>query len=92
MPQGLFTTYFTLRWRMIRNSISTQSWKRWSEISVSLIILLSVEWGGFILFSKAFAFLIGQGEIGQIMLDRLFNMGWTVIFLLLIISNIIPAF
>ncbi|NQT96465.1 MAG: hypothetical protein HQ562_01860 [Candidatus Marinimicrobia bacterium] len=92
MPQGLFTTYFKLRWRMIRNSISTQSWKRWSEISVSLVILLSVEWGGFILFSKAFAFLIGQGEIGQIMLDRLFNMGWTVIFLLLIISNIITAF
>ena len=92
MPQGLFTTYFTLRWRMIQNSISTQSWKRWSEISVSLVILLSVEWGGFILFSKAFAFLIGQGEIGQIMLDRLFNMGWTVIFLLLIISNIITAF
>ena len=92
MSRRLFPTYFGLRWKIIKNSIGAQSWKRWSEISVSLVILLGVEWGGFILFKKAFSFLIRQGEIGQIMLDRLFHMGWTVIFLLLIISNIITAF
>ncbi len=92
MSHRLFRTYFRLRWKIIKNSIGAQSWRRWTEISVSLVILLGVEWGGFLLFHKAFGFLNAQGEIGQIILDRLFYMGWSVIFLLLIISNIITAF
>ncbi|MFH1850774.1 MAG: hypothetical protein ABIA75_00355 [Candidatus Neomarinimicrobiota bacterium] len=92
MNRPLFTTYLGLRFRSLRNRILAQHWKRWVEIAVSLIILIGVEWGGYLLFRSAFRFLLGQGEIGQIILDRLFNMGWSVIFLLLIISNIITAF
>lgn len=89
---NLYKIYFGLRWRMISSGIRTQSWRRWLEIATSLVILTGVEWGGYLLFKEAFQFLLQQGEIGQIMLDRLFNMGWTLIFLLLIISNIITAF
>lgn len=92
MNRPLFTTYLGLRFRSLRNRILAQHWKRWVEIGVSVFILIGVEGGGYLLFRNAFRFLIGQGEIGQIILDRLFNMGWSVIFLLLIISNIITAF
>ncbi len=88
---SLLKIFACQRGRMLRNQLRSQTWKRWVEISVSLVILIGVEWGGYELFLSAFRFLEGQGEIGQLILTRLFNMGWTVIFILLIISNIITA-
>lgn len=74
------------------NRIQSHSWRRWVEISVSVIILIAVIWGGYLLTLKGFSFLWNQGQIGQILLKRIFTMGWSVVFYLLIISNIITAF
>ncbi len=37
-------------------------------------------------------FLLSQGELGQVFMDRLFYLGWSIIFYLLILSNLITGF
>ena len=37
-------------------------------------------------------FLLRQGELGEVFLDRLFYLGWSIIFYLLILSNLITGF
>jgi len=62
------------------------------EIGVSLLIILGIILGGYTLFLRGANFLLLQGEIGRLVLDRIFYLGWTIIFYLLILSNIITAF
>jgi len=65
--------------------------KKWLEISVSLLIIIGLSIGGYTLFTKGAFFLLEQGELGQLLLDRIFNISWSIIFYLLILSNIITA-
>ncbi len=92
MSLALTRIFFPLRYQRLRNSLQASTWRRWVEVGVSVLILIGVEWGAYRLFIAAFNFLLSQGEIGQLLLDRLFNMGWTAIFMLLIVSNLIAAF
>ncbi|RMF08568.1 MAG: hypothetical protein D6762_05395 [Candidatus Neomarinimicrobiota bacterium] len=84
-----------LFWRnrllMGRNSLRLYGWRRWVEISVSVVIVLGLTWGATRLFSLGFAFLHRQGQLGTILLNRVYALGWTVIFYLLIISNLATA-
>jgi len=66
--------------------------KKWLEISVSLLIIIGIITGGYFLFFKGAVFLNNQGEIGGILLNRVFYLGWSIIFYLLILSNIITSF
>ncbi len=92
MNTALIKIFLPLRLRCIRNSLAASTWRRWAEVTVSLLILTGVEWVTYHLFLVAFDFLLRQGEIGRLILERLFNMGWAVIFFLLVISNLITAF
>ncbi|MFQ6609494.1 MAG: hypothetical protein ACE5D7_01710 [Fidelibacterota bacterium] len=61
------------------------------EISVSALIIIGMIIGSYYLFLKGATFLYHQGEVGSLFLDRMFYVGWTIIFSLLILSNIITA-
>lgn len=37
-------------------------------------------------------FLLRQGELGEVFLDRMFYLGWSIIFYLLVLSNLITGF
>lgn len=65
--------------------------KKWLEISVSLLIIIGLVIGGYALFIRGANFLLEQGELGQLLLDRIFYIGWSIIFYLLILSNMITA-
>lgn len=92
-PHSSRLTMFTwLRWRLVRQRIAALTGRNWIEIGVSLAILTGVFWGGYALISRALRFILAQGEVGTLLLDRIFYLGWTVIFYLLIISNLITAF
>ncbi len=65
---------------------------KWLEILVSSAIILSLVIGGYRLFLTGARFFLHQGEIGDILVDRLFYLGWSIIFYLLILSNIVTAF
>jgi ABC-2 type transport system permease protein len=57
-----------------------------------LIIISGLILGGYLLALRGAQFLLNQGEVGRLLLDRVFYLGWSIIFYLLIISNIITAF
>ncbi len=66
--------------------------RRWLEISVSILIIIGIVLGGYFLFLRGARFLLNQGDLGRILLDRIFYLGWSIIFYLLILSNIITSF
>lgn len=53
---------------------------------------MSLIMGGYQLFMVGAQFFLKQGDIGGILVDRLFYLGWSIIFYLLILSNIATAF
>lgn len=65
--------------------------KKWLEISISLLIIIGLAIGGYILFVKGAYFLLEQGELGLLLLDRIFYISWSIIFYLLILSNIVAG-
>ena len=71
--------------------LKTDFRKKWLEMSVSLLIIIGLVIGGYILFIRGANFLLEQGELGQLLLDRIFYVGWSIIFYLLILSNMITA-
>jgi len=65
--------------------------KRWLETLVPVSIMTGMLVGGYKLLLWGSIFLLKQGEIGILLLDRFFYLGWTIIFYLLILSNILTA-
>ncbi len=76
---------------MARNTLRISGWRRWVELSVSVLIVFSMAYGATLLLTAGFSFLYRQGELGTVLLDRVYSLGWSVIFYLLIISNLITA-
>ncbi len=72
----------------IRSRVSS----RRLEVSVSLFIIIGMTAGSYFLFHRGAEFLLKQGEIGSLLLHRMFYLGWSIILYLLIISNIITSF
>ncbi len=62
------------------------------EIFVSSLIVTGLIVGGYRLFLMGGQFLLRQGELGEVFLDRLFYLGWSIIFYLLVLSNLITGF
>jgi len=62
------------------------------EIFVSSLIVFGLIFGGFKLFIAGGNFLLRQGELGGVFLDRLFYLGWSIIFYLLVLSNLVTGF
>ncbi|MCF7823925.1 MAG: hypothetical protein K9N35_07095 [Candidatus Marinimicrobia bacterium] len=62
------------------------------EIFVSSLIVLGLIFGGYRLFISGGTFLLKQGELGEVFLDRMFYLGWSIIFYLLVLSNLITGF
>lgn len=62
------------------------------EIVVSSLIVFSLIFGGYKLFVTGGNFLLRQGELGGVFLDRLFYLGWSIIFYLLVLSNLVTGF
>ncbi len=86
---------FTLGWLKFRayfTHLKLDLRRKWLEILVSGSIICSMIFGAYLLLMKGAIFLRLQGEIGSLLLDRIFYLGWSVIFYLLILSNIITAF
>ncbi len=84
-------TFLGIRLRAFRYQLQSKLKRRWIEILIPTFIILGLIVGGRTLFISGAQFLLGQGELGQLLLNRLFYLGWTIIFYLLIISNIITA-
>ena len=80
-----------IKYRAFLRHLKTDVRKKWLEISVSLLIIIGLAMGGYTLFVKGAYFLLEQGELGQLLLDRIFYISWSIIFYLLILSNIITA-
>ncbi len=72
--------------------VRTRILKRKLETGVSFLIILGIVWGGYELFYRGALFLQQQGEVGSILLNRIFYLGWSIIFYMLILSNIITSF
>jgi ABC-2 type transport system permease protein len=53
---------------------------------------LGIIFGGYRLFLSGGEFLLRQGELGEVFLDRLVYLGWSIIFYLLILSNLVTGF
>ncbi|NOZ09175.1 MAG: hypothetical protein GXO91_09950 [FCB group bacterium] len=81
-----------LKFRAFLTHVKLDMRRKWLEILVSGSIICSMIFGGYLLLMKGAIFLRLQGEIGGLLLDRIFYLGWSVIFYLLILSNIITAF
>ncbi len=62
------------------------------EIFVSSLIVFGLIFGGYKLFVSGGNFLLRQGELGGVFLDRLFYLGWSIIFYLLVLSNLVTGF
>ncbi len=62
------------------------------EVFVSSLIVFGLVFGGYRLFLSGGNFLLRQGELGEVFLDRLFYLGWSIIFYLLILSNLVTGF
>ena len=62
------------------------------EILVSSLIVFGLIFGGYRLFLAGGHFLLRQGELGGVFLDRMFYLGWSIIFYLLVLSNLITGF
>jgi ABC-2 type transport system permease protein len=84
-------TFLWIRLHSFRHQLQLKLKRRWLEILIPTFIILGLIIGGRSLFISGAQFLLGQGELGQLLLNRLFYLGWTIIFYLLIISNIITA-
>ena len=61
------------------------------EIFVSSLIVFGLIFGGYKLFVSGGNFLLRQGELGGVFLDRLFYLGWSIIFYLLVLSNLVTG-
>ncbi|NOZ76007.1 MAG: hypothetical protein GXO90_11665 [FCB group bacterium] len=83
--------FWKSRFQMGRNTVRIHGWRRWVELSVSVLIVIAMTWGATTLFTVGFGFLYRQGELGSVLLDRVYSLGWSVIFYLLVISNLITA-
>ncbi len=59
---------------------------------MSSLIVIGLIFGGYRLFLSGGNFLLRQGELGEVFLDRLFYLGWSIIFYLLVLSNLITGF
>ena len=59
---------------------------------MSSLIVFGLIFGGYKLFVSGGNFLLRQGELGGVFLDRLFYLGWSIIFYLLILSNLVTGF
>ena len=66
--------------------------KKRLELTVSSLIILGIIFGGYRLFLTGGEFLLRQGELGEVFLDRLVYLGWSIIFYLLILSNLVTGF
>jgi ABC-2 type transport system permease protein len=66
--------------------------KKRLEILVSSVIVFGLIFGGYKLFINGGQFLLDQGELGEVFLDRMFYLGWSVIFYLLVLSNLVTGF
>lgn len=84
--------FFRIRGRSIRYRLTANFRKNWLEIFMPLFIISGLVLGGHLLALRGAQFLLKQGEVGRLLLDRVFYLGWSIIFYLLIISNIITAF
>ncbi len=87
----MFRTFLFIRsrsfWRSARASIRT----RWLETFVPITIVGGIFIGGYKLLLWGSRFLLSQGEIGILLLDRFFFLGWSIIFYLLILSNVLTS-
>lgn len=86
--------FFQTKWQILVRRFFT-GWsdrKRAFERSTTLFILLGLVIGGYSLFHFVFGYFLGLEQVGRILLERIFQLGWNTIFLLLVISNIITAF
>ncbi len=88
---NFYTQFITIRFRSFLRNISAGVRKRWLETLVPLAIITGLLVGGYKLLYLGANFLIRQGEIGILLLDRFFYLGWSIIFYLLILSNILTA-
>ena len=59
---------------------------------MSSLIILGIVFGGSRLFMTGGEFLLRQGELGEVFLNRLVYLGWSIIFYLLILSNLVTGF
>lgn len=59
---------------------------------VSTLIVSALIFGGHRLLISGGEFLIRQGELGEVLLERIFYLGWSIIFYLLVLSNLITGF
>lgn len=84
-------TFLWIRLRTLQYQVRFKLRRRWLEILIPTFIIFGLIVGGRSLFISGAQFLLGQGELGRLLLNRLFYLGWTIIFYLLIISNIITA-
>lgn len=88
-----FTLLFLrIRWRSIRYRLTFDFRKNWLEILTPVLIISAMLLGGYFLALRGAQFLLAQGEVGRLLLDRIFYLGWSIIFYLLVISNVITAF
>jgi len=69
-----------------------QSRKTVFERGSTLAIILGLTIGGYFLFHRLFGYFLGLDQLGKVLLDRIFYLGWNTLFFLLIISNIVTAF
>jgi ABC-2 type transport system permease protein len=81
-----------IRLRSFRRQLQTNVRQRWLELLVPLLIITGLIVGGYQLLLRGARFLQAQGQLGTLLLDRTFYLGWSIIFYLLILSNIITAF
>ena len=66
--------------------------KKQLEILVSTLIVTGLIIGGYRLLLNGGEFMLRQGELGEVFLDRMFYLGWSIIFYLLVLSNLVTGF
>ena len=59
---------------------------------VSTLIVTGLIIGGYRLLMNGGEFMLRQGELGEVFLDRMFYLGWSIIFYLLVLSNLVTGF
>lgn len=83
---------FRAKRQNMRGFLSGVFKKKRLEIFVSSLIVFGLIFGGYRMFLAGGNFLLRQGELGEVFLDRLFYLGWSIIFYLLILSNLVTGF
>lgn len=89
-PQGQLL--FRIKRQNLRGFLAGVLKNKRLEVVVSSLIVFGVIFGGSKLFLSGGEFLQRQGELGEVFLDRLVYLGWTIIFYLLILSNLVTGF